>query len=184
VPADPAGCSMHRCRFFWEFNSVDHLTRKTQVKITIIRQIAKWCDIPITIHKEALREVHEAQIAMYIDECAYLLEKVYDQPAAKISEFRGWAYRFLMENISNPFNLHDHPCDYAGQWLGITYYNHITKTTNTEYATAEERFLTLLKQDEYYVKKFRDGWRVALGFARPEKVGTFTPDYIGESETM
>jgi hypothetical protein len=166
---------------------VEHLTRKTQVKIAIIRQIAQWCDIPITIHKEALREVHESQIAMYIDECAYLLEKVYDQPPAKITEFRGWAYRSLMENISNPFNLHEHQLYFAGEWLGITHWEYgpdhiITKTTNQKYYDAEERFRKLAAEDEFYKSKFHEGWRVAFGYARPEKVGTFTPDYIGESE--
>ena len=132
------------------------LKRTTHWKFTAVKSCAAAFGIPITVHEQALPEVVNTSIDLYIDECSYLLEHVHDGSPSQIAKFQEWAYDFMLTHKYSPYLLHDHPLYFVGDWLGIRHFT-------PEYDQTEKRFQELVDTNENYKQQFKDGWRVAFG---------------------
>jgi hypothetical protein len=89
-----------------------------RLRIALVRGFARLLGIPIDVYEHEVIEVRMQHIRDYLFECDEIAEKVFDMPEEARIEMVRRGYKFMCENIDNPFIMHDEPLIWVGHWLG------------------------------------------------------------------
>jgi hypothetical protein len=117
----------------------------------MVKAMATFFGIPITVHVESLPEIVKRQVESYIEESCYLLKHVFDQSDNEVAKYDEWAYDLLMAKKDNPYKLHDHPFYLAAAWMGFC----PGRSDHTSgLRAAELRLVKLEKEDKTYRERF------------------------------
>lgn len=124
-------------------------------RISALQRLAKFLNVPVTIHEDAMRERMLEPVRRYVDESVLLLKVIWGASTEKAAEFDEWAWNTLSHDLSNHALLHRHPLYFSCYYAGGA-------ETDQEMVEARQRF-AIFCETESYAKMVNQGWRVNFG---------------------
>src|SRR4051812_7186014 len=97
----------------------EELKPLTRLRVHLVEKFANLFGVPHTIHREELPEVKLRYVEQHCEDCMTVAERVFGMDEEERTKFYDWLYPHRVENIDNPFNLHDGAFHECCWWIGI-----------------------------------------------------------------